>query len=221
MSGYRHELKYEITYADYIALRSRLKHIMKVDPHTVDGRYKIRSIYFDNANDKALKEKLYGVAKREKFRIRWYNDSFDTIHLEKKMKINYLCMKKSTDLSKSETDKILLNEHFNTKDELICELFAKMDYEGLRPRVIVSYIREPYIFSAGNVRVTFDSNIRTTLFSRNFESITDIGVADTPGNMILEIKYDAFLPEVIRDIIQLNNCEHIAYSKYGSCRRYG
>ncbi|MBQ9605076.1 MAG: VTC domain-containing protein, partial [Firmicutes bacterium] len=65
---YRHELKFEISTADYYTLRGRLKAVMQSDPHTVDGKYLIRSIYFDNYRDKALLEKINGYAKREKFR---------------------------------------------------------------------------------------------------------------------------------------------------------
>ena len=72
---YRHELKYRISLADYYAIRQRLRPVMKPDEHTrADGRYVIRSIYFDNVHDKALREKINGVQKREKFRIRYYND---------------------------------------------------------------------------------------------------------------------------------------------------
>lgn len=68
---YRHELKYTINYWQYLQLRSRFRQVMKMDPHTrADGTYSIRSIYFDNIQDKALREKVNGVAKREKFRIR-------------------------------------------------------------------------------------------------------------------------------------------------------
>lgn len=91
---YRHELKYNITYWQYLQLRSRFRQVMKTDPHTeADGTYQIRSIYFDNVQDKALREKVNGVAKREKFRIRYYNDNFTHIILEKKIKDNNLCMK--------------------------------------------------------------------------------------------------------------------------------
>lgn len=69
---YRHELKYSIGYADFLALRSRLSLVMKSDPHTDDsGRYAIHSIYFDNCDDKALREKVNGISRREKFRIRY------------------------------------------------------------------------------------------------------------------------------------------------------
>lgn len=75
-----------------------------------------------------------------------------------------------------------------------------MKTQQLRPRVLVSYVREPYVYAAGNVRVTFDSNIRTSLFQREFlnGALPDIIATDAPGDIILEVKYDAFLPEIIR-----------------------
>lgn len=75
-----------------------------------------------------------------------------------------------------------------------------MKTQQLRPRVLVSYVREPYVYAAGNVRVTFDSNIRTSLFQRDFldGALPDIIATDAPGDIILEVKYDAFLPEIIR-----------------------
>lgn len=106
---------------------------------------------------------------------------------------------------------------------LVRELYAKMRYQMLRPRVLVSYMREPYIYRAGNVRVTFDSNIRTTLFHRDFleEKVADIDTAEEPRDMILEVKYDAFLPEVIRRLAQINTLRQTAFSKYEACRRFG
>ena len=52
---YRHELKYGIDYAQYLPIRQRIRSIMAPDGHVgADGRYRIRSIYFDNLKDKAL-----------------------------------------------------------------------------------------------------------------------------------------------------------------------
>ena len=58
-----------------------------------------------------------------------------------------------------------------------------MKTQQLRPRVLVSYVREPYVYAAGNVRVTFDSNIRTSLFQRDFlnGAVPDIIATDAPG----------------------------------------
>ena len=208
---YRHELKYQIHYADYLAVRQRLRQVMKPDGHAgADGRYVIRSIYFDNADDKALREKVNGVQKREKFRIRYYNDDFSYIRLEKKIK--------SSAVLSGKTD--WMTEH---SSGLVQELFCKMRSQQLRPRVMVSYVREPYVYPAGNVRVTFDSQVRSTLFHRSFleNQISDICVADEPGDIILEVKFDAFLPDIIQTLLQTEGIRQQAYSKYGACRRFG
>ena len=224
---YRHELKYMIPYADYRAMRERLKAVMKPDPHTdASGTYRIRSIYFDNSDDKALREKIDGVGKREKFRIRYYNDDFSFITLEKKMKIDNLCLKYEAQITEEECRKILNGDLAFMKDhpeELVKELYAKMHYQRLRPRVLVSYVREPYVYPAGHVRITFDSQIRTSLFHQEFltREVSDISATDTPQDMILEVKYDAFLPAVIQDLIQTPGIRQQAFSKYGACRRFG
>ena len=224
---YRHELKFAITYDEYLAMRGRLRKIMTVDPHTsADGLYQIRSIYFDNGDDKALREKIDGIGKREKFRIRYYNDDFSFITLEKKMKIDNLCLKYDARISEKECRDILsgnLDWMKTHPEELVKELYAKMQYQRLRPRVLVSYVREPYIYKAGNVRVTFDSAIRTTLFQQEFltEKVLDISATDSPQDMILEVKYDAFLPGIIQDMVQVPNIRQQAFSKYGACRRFG
>ena len=100
---YRHELKYSISLADRMALVRRLRPLMQRDPHTDEtGRYTIRSVYFDNYKDKALREKRNGVQTREKFRIRYYNDDLSFITLEKKIKHNDLCKKLDAPLTAEE-----------------------------------------------------------------------------------------------------------------------
>ncbi|MBO4415053.1 MAG: polyphosphate polymerase domain-containing protein [Lachnospiraceae bacterium] len=224
---YRHEMKFAIPYSEYLAIRGRLKAVMSTDPHVSEnGTYRIRSIYFDNSDDKALREKVDGVAKREKFRIRYYNDDFSFITLEKKMKIDDLCLKADAPITEEECRKLLAGdlEWMKTHpEELVRELYAKMHYQRLGPRVLVSYVREPYIYKPGNVRVTFDSQIRTSLFCHEFltKTVKDISATDTPHDMLLEVKFDAFLPEIIQDLIQTNAIRQQAFSKYGACRRYG
>lgn len=225
--GFRHELKYRIGCAQYIELKNRLRTVMQSDLHTgADGRYLIRSIYFDNYMDKALREKEDGVSRREKFRIRYYNDDLTYLTLEKKIKENALCMKVDAQITEEECRELLegrINWMRDHPAPLVQELYAKMHYQMLRPRVLVSYIREPYIYRTGNVRITFDSDIRTTLFHRDFleERIIDIDTAGEPQDMILEIKYDAFLPEIIRRLIQTNTLRQTAFSKYEACRCFG
>ncbi|MCR5389015.1 MAG: polyphosphate polymerase domain-containing protein [Lachnospiraceae bacterium] len=221
---YRHELKYKISYSDYLTIRNRLKAVMDPDPHARDGTYTIRSVYFDNLYDKVLREKIDGVQKREKFRIRYYNDDLTYITLEKKMKINSLCLKYSAKISEEEFRKILSGDIDWMKDsseELVKELYAKMRYQRLKPRVRVSYLREPYIYKAGNVRVTFDSKIRTTMFQSGFIEAEDVAATEESSDMIMEVKFDKFIPEIIRAMVQVPGMDQQAFSKYGECRRFG
>ena len=223
---YRHELKHEINYMDMLTIRQRLRAFASFDPHAPDGHYHIRSLYFDNLSDKALKEKIDGVNCREKFRIRYYNDDTSYINLEKKSKLNSLGTKYSARLSAEQSQAIVDGDTDWMKDSfdpLIIELYLKMTYQGLKPKTIVDYEREPYIFGPGNVRVTFDSHIRTSMYAKDFlpGEVRDISATDTPQDMILEVKYDAFMPEIIRELIRTGNIRQQAFSKYGACRRYG
>lgn len=221
----RHEYKHRINYEDYLVIKSRLKELVKPDPHAgEDGRYLIHSLYFDNLSDKALREKLDGVERREKFRIRYYNDDTDYIRLEKKSKIHGLCDKQSAPLTKEETIRICNGDldFMPASDRpLLQELYAKMRYQLLRPRVIVDYEREPYIYGPGNVRITFDGNIRTGLYhNKLFEGPFYTAPAES-GCIILEVKYDAFLPEIIEKAVRVPNRQASAFSKYAACRIYG
>lgn len=90
----RHELKHNINYADVLELRARLPLVASPDKHAVEGCYRVKSLYFDNYNDKALREKIEGFSEREKFRLRLYNNDTSFIRLEKKSKKNGICFKK-------------------------------------------------------------------------------------------------------------------------------
>lgn len=221
---YRHEWKHEISYADLLILRQRLSAVARIDSHTIDGKYKIRSLYFDDAEDRILREKIDGVNIREKFRIRYYNDDTTFIRLEKKSRINGLCLKRSAKLTRRQAQAIVDSSFgwmIKSEVPLIEELYTKMMSQGLRPKTIVDYIREPFVFAPGNVRVTLDSDIRTGMHCIDFldHSKTTIPAGDSP--IILEVKWDEFLPDIIRDTVQLDGCRAEAFSKYAACRIYG
>ena len=222
--AYRHEWKHEINLSDMITMRQRLQAVAKTDTHVVNGTYKVRSLYFDNLSDKALREKLDGVNRREKFRIRYYNGDSSLIHLEKKRKIGGLGTKESAVLTKEEAQAIIDGDYTwmaHTPDSLIHELHYKMTTQQLRPKTIVDYTREPYIFPAGNVRITLDYNIRTGLLCTDFLNPQCVTIPAGDAPIILEVKWDAYLPDIIRDAIQLESRRPCAFSKYAACRIYG
>ena len=222
----RHEIKHEITYHDMIILRKRLQTVMKRDSYAKEGIYKIRSLYFDNISDKALREKIDGVNHREKFRIRYYNDDTSFIRLEKKSKKSGLGNKQMAPLTLEEAQKIIDGDYEwmkSCKDRpLILELYTKMVLQGLRPKTIVDYTREPFTFDAGNVRVTLDYNIRTGLKCTDFLNSDCITIpAGDTNTIILEVKWDNYLPDIIKDIVQLEGRRGATFSKYAVSRIYG
>ena len=221
---YRHEWKHEISYADLLTVRQRMRAIAQPDPHARDGKYLIRSLYFDNLRDKALREKVDGVNRREKFRIRYYNLDPSVIHLEKKSKLNGLGSKYSAGLTAEEAQRIVDGDilwMLDSDQALVKELYCRMVSQGLVPKTVVDYTREPFIFAPGNVRVTLDYDIRTGLDQTDFLNPELITVPAGDAPIILEVKWDAYLPSIIRDAVQLPGVRSGAFSKYAQCRIYG
>ncbi len=220
----RHEWKHRITYEDFLIISARLKQIAEYDGHAKNqGVYTIHSLYFDNLTDKVLREKLDGISVREKFRIRYYNEDTSYIRLEKKSKIHGLCDKQSVPLVKEEVEKLCdgnIEFLLYSGKELCKELYAKMRFQQLKPRCIVEYDRIPFVYKPGNVRVTFDRNIKTGLYhDRLFDNSAFVPAEE--GTIILEVKYDAFLPEIIEKAVRVPNRQATAFSKYAVCRRFG
>lgn len=221
---YRHEWKHVLNLSDMFVLRQRLRAVMEHDPHAVDGKYHIRSLYFDNLDDKALREKVDGVNMREKFRIRLYNFNSAVINLEKKSKRNGLGTKFSARLTAAEAQKIVdgdIDWMLGSDRPLVRELYCKMRYQGMRPKTIVDYTREPFIFRAGNVRVTLDYDIRTGLHSTDFLNPEAVTVPAGDAPILLEVKWDEYLPSIIRDLVSVPDRRVGSFSKYAQCRVYG
>lgn len=221
---YRHEWKHEISFGDMLELRQRLRVVMYTDPYAIDGVCRIRSLYFDDLYDRALKEKLDGVNDREKFRIRYYNGDTSFIRLEKKSKINGLCLKSGTRLTREQA--ALLAEGRADKlgdsdDPLVRELCRKMICRGLRPKTIVDYTREPFVYPAGNVRVTLDYDIRTGLGCTDLLDTSAVTVPAGDAPIILEVKWDEYLPDAVRAAVGLRSRLVGSFSKYAVCRIYG
>lgn len=223
---FRHELKHYINFSDYISIKSRLRAIMHTDKNANENNeYKIRSLYFDNVYDKALMEKVIGVPKRDKFRIRFYNDNHEFIRLEKKSKIRGLCLKDSERITKEECEKIINGDIEFLRDsnkKLFIDLYSEIKGNLLRPKTIVDYTREAYIYPIGNVRITFDKSIRTGLNNINMFD-DNLPTIETINNkyIVLEVKFDEFLPQIIRDIIQVKERRPTSISKYEAARIYG
>lgn len=223
MRKLRHELKFYINISEYEILREKLKNVLKQDKNSVDDEgYHIRSLYFDNAFDSDLYEKNYGIYKRKKFRIRIYNRSDQTIKLEKKSRYGEMVSKESISISKQEYERLLdwdydfLRER---NDSLAKDFYLYITSQYMSPKIIVDYIREAYIEDVEEVRITFDKCLSAGINSYDIfeKDIVTVEAIDFPL-MIMEVKFNSYLPDYIRDILQLDSHHRSAISKYVICR---
>lgn len=222
---FRHELKYEIDNCQLETLKNDLSQIMDIDSNVKNSThmYHIKSVYFDDMFNTCYYENENGIDPREKFRIRMYDDNTDYINLELKKKNNNLTSKQNSLISYAEAKDIIFNNNvIISMDPLINKFSIYQQTKLLEPKVIVEYDRIPFVCVDGNVRVTFDINIKSSSnINRFFEKDTYARSIMPKGKNILEVKYDEFLPKYIYDIIQYGNLKQVTFSKYYLCRKFG
>lgn len=221
----RHELKYFIHPAEIEALRSRLRPVLAMDRHCVGGRpYAIRSLYFDDIDDSAWFDKQAGVMHRDKYRIRIYRCSDREIFLERKRKLGDLIQKSSVQITRRLCEQIISGNPAGLQKAshpLLQDMYVQMRTRLLRPRVIVDYAREAYLHPAEDVRVTFDLNLRSGLYSSDLFNPKLPTVSPLDRNVeILEVKFNNYLPDYIAALMGGVAAERSAVSKYILCRRY-
>ena len=221
----RHELKYLITPAELSVLRGVLKPITQFDPNgDENNEYMIRSLYIDTINDDALMEKIAGVGNRKKYRIRIYNFSDRVIKLECKSKYGDLISKQSVSIPRDLAEQLIAGDPEGLqrmRHPLLHDVYREMRTRLLRPAVIVDYVREAYLHPAQEVRITFDKQLRTGLYSTDIfnPSLPTYPVFDDPVE-VLEVKYDEFLPAHLQTVLSGITAQRSAVSKYTWCRRY-
>ncbi len=225
MNRYRHEYKYFLDGTKESILRIRADGILMRDTHVqADGTYFIRSLYFDDYDDSCAKENEAGTDPRSKFRIRYYNNDTTHIRLEKKSKTRGMTLKESCKLTLEECRSFVKGEIPPVTDDMPSvkqNLFLEMQLRCLMPKVIVSYERIPYVYPGGNVRVTFDRNISSSVDISHFLDGTYISRPILPlGQSILEVKWDEVMPLHIKDVLALDQLQWTAFSKYYMCRVY-
>jgi len=221
---FRHELKYYMNRYQYEVMKRQLGGLLRLDKYAgPDGDYHIRSLYFDDIDNKALHEKLAGVRDREKYRIRIYDKSDKVIHLEKKIKFNEYVSKVKEPLTREMYEAIMAGDYEPLNDPsrpLLAEMYFQMKNRMLRPKVIVDYVREAYVCGAGNVRITFDKTLMTGLSQTD---IFDPGLgmirAFDDDITVFEVKFDEYLPEYVRTAIQTGGLVRQSNSKYVLCRK--
>lgn len=221
---YRNELKFIINASDAEKLKYNLSLLMKVDENSKgdDNTYLIRSLYFDDADSTAYYEKLDGVEFRKKYRIRIYNFDDNFIRLECKYKHDNKTSKDQMLIDANICSKIIegrLDEFDLNKDNLLTRFILDHKLRPLKPSIIVDYKRLAYTYHVSDVRITFDSKIKSGLYNYNLfdENATTYSVIDD-NETVLEVKFNEVLPEAIAIILTTVPTFRQAFSKFAVCR---
>lgn len=226
MNNYRHEYKYLIDAVQRQLLTCRAAAAMLPDPHAgSDGTYLIRSLYFDDLRNTCLRENEAGTDPRSKFRMRYYNDDPQRIRLEKKSKFRGMTRKDSCPLTPDEAAKLAAGDipaPNGSMSPVKRRLLLEMQTRGMLPKVIVTYRRAPFVYPAGNVRVTFDTGLTSSdETSRFLTGDYRQRPVLAPGSCVLEVKWDELLPLHIKSLLARDTLQWTAFSKYYQCRVCG
>jgi len=203
---------------------TRLDNMLKRDEYCKNQKYIITSVYFDDYKNGAYMQKINGDSVRYKYRIRFYNNDTTFLKLERKSKVHQMTQKLSARLTPDEVKEIYNGNYEFLKDkeeDIFKDFYIKLSHGLIKPKVIVKYERIAFVHPVGDLRITFDYNVKTSnnqvnIFDENIAYVPAMGADET----IMEIKFNGVIPDHIRSIIQTANTMQSSSSKYVYSRKY-
>lgn len=214
--SYRHELKFIVDKKTIFLLEQRLKDILTYDQFCQPRSYRVTSLYFDDYRLSAFYDKINGLADRTKYRLRTYNLNPHALNFEAKIKKNDLVRKESFPCTPSQYQQILCGQ-FSFAPQLLGQylpLVQKLKF--LQPKIVVDYDRTAFVYPAGNVRLTLDQSLQASTSSWDFlHDQQQLYQRVFPHDeTIFEIKFDQYLPQLIRQLLAEFPLFPLASSKY-------
>ena len=211
----RKEIRYSIKYPEYIQLKQILEVIMKKDENSmINGKYEVKTIYFDNYRNEMQNDKKNDINSVNKYRIRMYNNNEESIFLERKCNENGNIKKIKQKIERKEVEDILNGKYKNLLEEnasLKIELYLQMQLKQLRPIFLIGYERIAFVDEISNTRITIEDNIKSTInCNRFFDKIEGV----SKNNYILEVKYEKYIPDYIKNVISNLKNKEIVKSKF-------
>ena len=221
MSAMRYELKYEVNEAVLPLLRARLQAVMRPDRHSGPDGYLVRSLYFDDLDSSAYRDKLNGNPERSKLRLRYYNGDESYIVLENKEKLGRMTRKTAQEVSREVALAMVNGDRkrcLEARGAVMDQFLARGGTRSLKPRVLVDYRRTAFVHSVSNVRITLDEKVSTGLYRTDLfdREAARLPVLD-PGRAVVEVKFDHFLPDHLNAALRDIPMVRLAVSKYVKC----
>lgn len=213
----RNEYKYFMSRDQALTLQKELELVLERDEFSKNGSYRVKSLYFDSVFEQDYLQKLAGVEKRKKIRLRIYDEEAENAKLEMKEKNGIFQHKYSVKLKRADAKQISIGNYESllyANDRVAQDIYVKMAMNAYRPKVIIEYNRLAFSYPEFSTRITFDSEIKSSelnleLYERSLEyqNITDEFV-------ILEIKFNGTLINFVSKILEKYELQNVAVSKY-------
>ena len=219
----REEKKYLLSCRGYYSLKYSLEQVLTSDEHNKKDGYMVRSLYFDTLDNKDYNEKIEGVEKRKKIRLRIYDTKAETAFLEIKQKDGMYQEKRSLEVTRRDAKELIHGNYqvlLNYDNAFAKECYALLIENNYRPKTVVEYQRIAFIAKENNIRITFDSNIRATESNLDiFDEHLLLYPVFYQDQVILEVKYNGFLLSYVKALVNQCNKSPLSVSKYCLARK--
>ncbi len=219
----REEKKFLINIEDFLRLSHKLEQVMIQDGHNGTHGYVIRSLYYDTIYDQDYFEKAAGTELRRKMRLRIYDPTADFAMLEMKQKQGIQQLKRSLRVSREDAEVLCRGDYsplLHYEEPFAAECYAMMQARCYRPVTIVEYHRKAFIAKENKIRVTFDNQIVAT--ESNFDLFSprlNMNPVLDKFDVVLEVKFNGFLLDYIRRLINDIDRSELSVSKYVLARQ--
>ena len=217
----RMELKYRISYFDYLKIRSAIRAYMKKDPYTklAKGKgYTVCSLYYDTYDYSLFFEKMSGDSERVRYRLRTYNEDkakVKAVRVELKVRKGNHFEKYSTFVSLEDYEYFIRHRRWlKTDHPILTDFEHSVHLRELRPKTLVRYYREGYQSrKKEDLRITFDHRVSSaqavTLFPGHL-----FFKMHHPQVVVMEIKFKKDFPAWLHALVQSYGLRVVANSKF-------
>ena len=220
---YREEKKFLINLEEFRKLSHHLEQFLMEDEHNGALGYCVRSLYFDTIYDKDYFEKLDGVELRRKIRLRIYHPEDNFALLEMKQKQGQYQLKRSLRITRDDAKALIDGDYtplLRYPEDFAAECYALMQMQLYRPKTIVEYRRKAFIAKENKIRITFDHQIVSTESDMNlFSKDLNMNPVSDPFATVLEVKFNGFLLDYIKDLLSNAQKSELSVSKYMLARQ--
>ena len=220
----RFEYKYSLNVVDYLKLKNRLASTMRLDQFSTradNGRYYIRSLYFDSYDYRAYVEKMDGNMSRIKLRVRSYfktHQDCPFVSVELKCRRADKIIKFSKHVPLADFESFMARGYWDDdKDPVLQEFDRLRRLSHLEPKVLVDYYREAFVTrDRSDIRITFDHDICSSLSGELFPAASCYR-KDLSHRVVLEIKTAGQAPQWLEKVVKQHNLKMVPNSKYAQC----